>query len=112
MQNMLFVCSANKDRSKTADDYFSEKYPDLNFLSAGTNLKICAQLGTTPLEEDLLDWADKIFVMETKHAKFIQQMSKNKHNSKMVTLKIPDIYPYYDKQLIEILEEKMERYFL
>ena len=37
MKSILFVCSANKDRSKTAEDYFSKHYPDLCFDSAGTN---------------------------------------------------------------------------
>lgn len=109
-QNILFVCSANKDRSKTADDYFSAKYENYNFLSAGTNHKICNQLGTTPLDIDLLEWADAIFVMEAKHAKFIKEISSNKHSSKVTILKIEDIYTYYDKTLIEVLEEKMNQY--
>jgi len=49
--NILFVCSANKDRSKTAEDYFSEQFPNINFDSAGTNKKICNQLGTNYLED-------------------------------------------------------------
>jgi predicted protein tyrosine phosphatase len=50
MQNILFICSANKDRSKTGEDYFAEQYPDLNFESAGTNQKTCNQLGTNFIE--------------------------------------------------------------
>jgi predicted protein tyrosine phosphatase len=61
--NVLFVCSANKLRSKTADDYFSAKYPAYNFMSAGTNHKTYQKEGTTPLEEFMLEWADVIYVM-------------------------------------------------
>jgi len=38
--NLLFICSANKDRSKTAEDFFGENYSAYNFDSAGTNKKI------------------------------------------------------------------------
>ena len=69
--NILFVCSANKMRSKTAEDYFSMKYPEFDFMSAGTNHKTCQKEGTTPLEEWMLDWSDKIYVMEHKHKDII-----------------------------------------
>lgn len=45
-KNILFICSANKQRSKTVEDYFCRKYTDFEFISAGTNSKICEQEGT------------------------------------------------------------------
>ncbi|WP_206633794.1 hypothetical protein [Leeuwenhoekiella aequorea] len=48
----LFICSANKQRSKTAEDYFAEKHPDYNFKGSGTNTKIFRKEGTTELTED------------------------------------------------------------
>lgn len=110
VKNILFVCSANKDRSKTAEDYFSAQYKDYNFLSAGTNYKICMQLGTTLLEDFLLDWATAIFVMEKKHAAFIKQMDTNNYSAKVTVLGIKDVYKYFDKTLITILDEKMKPY--
>lgn len=104
--NVLFVCSANKLRSKTADDYFSAKYPDINFMSAGTNIKTCQKEGTTPLEEFMLEWADVIYVMENKHKKLIQKHVGDKYNSKIKVLSIRDDYEYYEKELIELLEQK------
>ena len=106
MQNILFICSANKDRSKTAEDYFSEIYPDLNFDSAGTNQKICFQLGTNFIHLSQLDWADSIFVMEKKHADFVNQFSDREFRNKINILRIKDIYKYNQKELIEVLEEK------
>jgi predicted protein tyrosine phosphatase len=34
--NVLFVCSANKPRSKTADDYFSVNFSEHTFMSTWT----------------------------------------------------------------------------
>jgi predicted protein tyrosine phosphatase len=63
---------ANKDRSKTREDYFSEKHTNRNFESAGTNKKTCNRLGTNFIDLAQLDWADSIYVMETKQANFLK----------------------------------------
>ncbi len=103
----LFICSANKQRSKTAEDYFFEKFPEYEYKSAGTNTKICRKEGTTELTEDLLEWADKVYVMEKKHLDQIKKHTGSKYYSKINVLGIPDIYKYYDADLITILEEKV-----
>lgn len=104
--NILFICSANKDRSKTAEDYFSEHYPKLNFDSAGTNKKLCNQLGTNYLSKEQLEWADRIFVMETKHLQAVKEID-SKYTKKITVLNIDDIYKYGSKDLIEILKSKI-----
>jgi predicted protein tyrosine phosphatase len=104
---ILFICSANKQRSKTAEDYFASKYSSHEFLSAGTNLKLCRKEGTTELTEDLLKWADKVYVMEKRHLEQIQNHTGSRYYSKTKVLAIPDIYKYYDSVLIELLEEKV-----
>lgn len=104
--NVLFVCSANKLRSKTADDYFSKKHTNINFMSAGTNHKTCLKEGTTPLEEYMIEWADVVYVMEQKHKKEIEKHIGDKHRNKIKVLGIPDDYEYYQKELIEILNNK------
>ena len=101
-KNILFVCSANKDRSKTADDYFSSIYSELNFNSAGTNLKLCQKEGTNPLSEDLINWADLIFVMEKKHLEKVNSFPHSSNMRKVVILHIADRYKYYNRDLIEI----------
>lgn len=106
MKKVLFVCSANKDRSRTAEDYFSEKYPTLRFDSAGTNEKICFQLGTQVITEELLQWADEIYVMETKHKKIIETFSKEKY--KINVLYIPDRFAYGNNELIALLDDKLK----
>lgn len=103
----LFICSANKQRSKTAEDYFAERFPGHEFLSAGTNSKICRQEGTIELTEDLLEWADKVYVMEKKHLDQIKKHTGSKYYPKIKVLDIADIYKYYDSNLITILENKV-----
>ena len=106
--HILFICSANKDRSKSAEDYFSEQYPDHHFDSAGTNLKTCQQLGTNYIEEEQLALADRIYVMETKHSQAIQQKFGNTFHRKITVLHIKDHYQYGDPELLEILSRKVK----
>ena len=106
MPNILFICSANKDRSRTAEDYFREKHPHHNYDSAGTNEKICFQLGTSFLNTEQLEWADVIFVMENKHKDFAISLLKSK--MKIQILGIADRFTYFQKELLEILDRKVQ----
>lgn len=108
MKTILFICSANKDRSRTASDYFAKKYPEYRFISAGTNEKICFQLGTDFLTREDLESADLIFAMESKHKKFAEGLLKTK--KQIHILGIVDRYVYFQQELIEILEEKWENF--
>ncbi|WP_425076954.1 phosphotyrosine protein phosphatase [Psychroserpens sp. S379A] len=111
MKNILFVCSANKQRSKTASDYFSEKFKIFEFDSAGTNHKICNKEGTKPLTMDLMNWADLVIVMEQRHRKLIVENGGSEFGNKIKVLAIPDRFKYYQKELIELLEQKAEPLF-
>ena len=90
--NILFVCSAGKDRSKTAEDYFSTIYPEFNFESAGTNLKLCRKEGTNPITEECIEQADIIYPMETKHNEMINTYTKGIAGKKITVLGIKDRY--------------------
>lgn len=104
----LFICSANKQRSKTAEDYFSEQYPEQEFHSAGTNFKICFQEGTEPVSEELLEWADVVQVMEKRHKDFILRTFGSTLKSKITILHIPDHYKYFQKELLDLLDQKCD----
>ncbi|EAS19708.1 hypothetical protein BBFL7_00254 [Flavobacteria bacterium BBFL7] len=106
--NYLFICSANKDRSKTAEDYFSTQYPNLNFESAGTNKVICDQLGTNYITLKKIENAYKIFVMENKHRDAIQKTFGYQHYNKIIVLNIKDVYQYGSKDLIDVLEKNVQ----
>lgn len=107
MKNILFICSANKDRSATAELVCSEHFPEIQFDSAGTNQKICWQLGTVYVNQELVDWADLILVMERKHQQFIQSNFKLTKGSKLQTLSIKDVYTYMEASLVECIEAKV-----
>lgn len=107
MKTLLFICSANKDRSKTAEDYFSEKCANIQFDSAGTNKKICDQLGTNFISEEQLNLADEVYVMESKHLKAIKELFGNQYTRKISVLQIRDIYTYGSADLIAVLESKI-----
>ena len=56
-ENILFVCTANIDRSRTAEDLYRDD-PRYEVRSAGT-----APFAKTPLTRELMDWAQRVFVM-------------------------------------------------
>jgi predicted protein tyrosine phosphatase len=104
-EQLLFVCSRNQWRSPTAAALF--QHSDLYVAkSAGTSdsarIKITA---------GLINWADRIFVMEKRHSAIIQRNYPDEIEGKsMVVLHIPDDYQYLDQELIEILESKLSEY--
>lgn len=40
---ILFLCTANIQRSRTAEDHFRENYPEHSYKSAGLSEKYCSQ---------------------------------------------------------------------
>ncbi|OFZ06853.1 MAG: phosphotyrosine protein phosphatase [Bacteroidetes bacterium RIFCSPHIGHO2_02_FULL_44_7] len=105
MHTVLLVCSANVDRSKTAEDFFAEQYSKIRFLSAGTNEAICRQEGTNFIDQEILDTADLVLVMEDKHRSWINSHLNTK-DKRIEVLNIPDRFRYYSMELIEILQQK------
>src|SRR6185369_17245455 len=61
VKNVLFVCSANRLRSPTAEQVFAQR-DGIEVLSAGLN-NDCGN----PVTGELLEWADIVFVMEKTH---------------------------------------------
>jgi predicted protein tyrosine phosphatase len=103
--NVLFVCSRNKWRSRTAETIFKDNQ-DHEFRSAGTenNARI-------KVNEKLINWAEMIFVMEKHHKQRLQE--KFDHlldDKKIIILDIEDNYQYMDEELIEILKTCMTPY--
>jgi predicted protein tyrosine phosphatase len=67
MTKILFVCSANRSRSRTAERIYAN-HPGLEVKSAGVD---CLE-APTPVSKELLQWADVILCMEKRHQKEIE----------------------------------------
>lgn len=100
---ILFVCTANKDRSPTAAALYRDR-PYLEVKSAGTS-----EYAKTPLTDELLAWADIILVMERAHEAYIRENFPASAEKKIHCLKIKDKYRYGDSNLIRKIEERMSQ---
>lgn len=104
-RRVLFVCTANVDRSRTAQNFFNEQFSEIQFTSAGTDEAETHKAGTQFLTQELLDKADTVIVMEDRHKQWIASnllVDSNKIN----VLNIPDKYRYYSLELLEELQRK------
>jgi len=106
--NILFLCTANKQRSKTAEELFSAANKDNQYKSAGLSLKYVTKAGTTLCTPETLEWSDKIFVFENTHIERIQAHTGNKHLSKIWNLDIEDEYQYFQRELVLLLLERCD----
>lgn len=102
---LLFLCSSNINRSKTAETFFREQYPQHSFASAGLNEKSCRDNGTNFATEHMLKAADRIFVMEEKHREWIEKATGTRFSAKITVLHILDIYQYMDASLTALLAQ-------
>lgn len=105
MKRFLFVCSQNRLRSPTAEHIFAG-HDGIEVSSAGTNND-----AENPLTDELIDWADFIFVMERVHRNKVQKRFGRKLNGKrVVCLDILDEYEFMDPELVRLLEARMARH--
>lgn len=103
--NILFVCSRNKWRSRTAETVFRQNGIH-NIKSAGTE-----NSARIKITEKLIDWADTIFVMEKRHKERItERFGSRLDHKKIIILDIPDDYKYMDTELIETLKTSVLPY--
>lgn len=105
MRKVLFICSRNKWRSRTAETIY-KKNLSIDVKSAGTenNARI-------KVNESLIVWADIIFVMEKRHKERLNENFKASMKDKeVVVLDILDNYKYMDEELIEELKLSVADY--
>jgi len=102
---VLFVCSANVDRSPTAEKVIHEKYPDIETKSAGVHsMQAC-------VNKEPLQWADVILCMEYWHKQLIQREYQESISGKAIyCLDIPDEYSYMESYLIEEINSKFDKW--
>ena len=105
MTNVLFVCSANRLRSPTAEQVFST-WPGIETDSAGISNDADVLLSTEQVE-----WADIIFVMEKAHrTKLNRKFRASLNGKRVICLDIPDDYEFMDPVLVRMLESRAGRF--
>ena len=102
-EHILFVCTANIDRSRTAEDLYAVD-PRYEVASAGT-----APFATAPLTRDLLRWADRVFVMserDDRHHTLIRMRFPDL-KLRIVDLDIEDRWRRGHPELVKLLLKKL-----
>ena len=99
--NALFICSANRLRSPTAEQVFAQ-WPGVETDSAGLSND-----AVSVLSPDQIGWADIIFVMEKAHrSKLSKRFKRHLGGKRVICLDIPDDYAFMDPGLVRLLEAK------
>jgi len=103
--NVLFICSRNEWRSRTAETLFRNSQ-QMSVKSAGTS-----KTARIRVSRSLIDWSEIIFVMEPKHRTILQdQFGEALMGKRLIVLDIPDEYRYMDEDLVRELEEVVGYY--
>jgi predicted protein tyrosine phosphatase len=98
----LFICSANRLRSPTAEQVFAS-WPDVETDSAGISNGADQELSSEQIE-----WASIIFVMEKAHRnKLSKKFKKDLGGKRVICLDIPDDYEFMQPELVRLLETKV-----
>ena len=103
-KHLLFICTANLQRSPTAEGLF-KKNKKYDAKSAGTQ-----PLAVKPITKQAVEWADIIIVMEKHHKEYILYKFPEGSKKKVITLNIPDIYYKDDPVLIKLLNKKLRNH--
>jgi predicted protein tyrosine phosphatase len=102
---VLFVCRQNKVRSLTAEHLYRVR-PDLEVRSAGT-----ATFAKNQLSNELLTWADMIFVFDETQTEAIEsRFGPDALQKQVICLDLPDIFEYKSQSLVVKLTAKLEPY--
>ena len=81
--NVLFICSKNEWRSRTAETIF-QKENKFRVKSAGTS-----KTARIRVNQGIIDWSDIIFVMEDKHKKRLIEIYGKPIDKEIIVLGIP-----------------------
>ena len=105
---VLFICTANRMRSLTAEEEARKMYPDHEFKSCGTS-KAKARVFMT---DDLLRWADHvIFMADTNYAYAVKNNREALNSAKTVRIMgLLDQYKYRDPRFIQLFRTTFPDY--
>jgi predicted protein tyrosine phosphatase len=102
MTKILFICGKNRRRSPSAEEIFSGM-DGIDVSSAGTSVDARCQISA-----DLLEWADRVFVMEESQRRYLKaHFAQCLRDKKIVCLNILDRYGYMQPELVTVLRAKV-----
>jgi predicted protein tyrosine phosphatase len=102
MTKILFLCGKNRRRSPSAEEIFAGM-DGIEVSSAGTSAEAECQVSA-----DLLEWADRVFVMEQSQRRYLNaHFAHSLKDKKIVSLNIPDKYGYMQAELVTVLRAKV-----
>jgi protein-tyrosine phosphatase len=94
-------------RSRTAESIYSD---DSRYIIKSAGISKKAQVRLT---EDLIIWADIVFVMESKYRDVIVDLYPIESLTKeIVSLDIPDTYYYMETLLVELIKSRVNSFLL
>jgi protein-tyrosine phosphatase len=94
-------------RSRTAESIYSD---DSRYIVKSAGISKKAQVRLT---EDLIIWADIVFVMQSKYRDVIVDLYPIESLSKeIVSLDIPDTYYYMETLLVELIKSRVNSFLL
>ena len=95
-QKALVVCQCNLNRSPTVAKFFREHMKHMEVKDAGVLFGY-----PNVVNQELLDWADRVYVMDIEQLKYI--CDKFKKHPKIFIIGISDQYDPDDEHLIDLL---------
>jgi predicted protein tyrosine phosphatase len=102
LQRLLFICWANRLRSPTAEQVFSQ-YPNVEARSAGLSHD-----AVDPLSPEHLENIDIVFVMEKTHRnKLSKKFKVHLKTARVICLNIPDDFEFMQPELITLLKTRV-----
>lgn len=104
---ILFLCTANMQRSKTAEELFQALDDGNIYRSAGLSEKYVTKANSILCNEEMLQWADKVYVFENTHILRIEKYTGSKYLQKIINLNIPDNYQYFQRELVLLILRKV-----
>jgi predicted protein tyrosine phosphatase len=103
-RRLLFVCTANQHRSRTAEDLYRSD-PRYEVQSAGTHT-YADNPEERQVTREMVEWADVILVMEERHRSALAERF-SECRPRIVVLNIPDWYYRGDPRLVQILRRRL-----
>jgi len=98
---LLFICNQNKNRSKTAEHLFSNKF----------DTKSAGLYNQKPVTVKEVSWADTIIVMEEQQrSELAKRFPKQYAQKRILSFDIPDVYGYNNPKLVSALKSKVKEY--